>query len=497
MAASSQLAYSRDTGALMGDISSETPGEGAGIWRRRLTIRTTLYAGFGLVFALWLVSGFELVRRLALVEQRTGAVSHRAAAADEQLSRVRMHVLVASVYLRDALFDVVPRGDGYYRTELEKARQGIRQALSSYVPVADLPEERQSFHELEAEVDAFWDTVLPVLEWDETRRATEVRRLLRQEIIPKREIIARISQRIQDLNRVAVSQEQAQLHAIYAGMRRQVEVASGLALVAGMVVAFLVTRRAGALERQIRRQMERNAQNTRDLQRLSARLVTIQEEERRSIARELHDEIGQALTAIKVELSVAGKHAALTEREDAALREAKGLTDRALQQVRDLSQMLHPAMLDDLGLPETATWYLNAFSARTGIPTELVQDTTDGRLAGEIETCLYRIVQEALTNVARHAGATQCRVLLQRRPASVILTVEDDGCGFDPSGLQRGAENRGLGLVGIQERVSGLRGHIQIDTAPGAGTRLTVELPALLRLSQETGGVRPDVAFQE
>jgi signal transduction histidine kinase len=478
-------------------IEMEAPGERPRWWPRRLTIRTTLYAGFGLVFALWLVSGFELVRRLALVEQRAGAVSRRAAAADEQLSRVRVHVLMASVYLRDALFDVGPRGDGYYRTELEKARDGIRRALSSYVPVADLPGERESFRELGVEVDAFWDTVLPVLEWDETRRAAEVRRLLRQEIIPKREIIARISERIQDLNRVAVSQEQAQLHAIYAGMRRQVEVSSGIALVAGLLVAFVVTRRAGALERQIHTQMARDGENTRDLQRLSARLVSIQEEERRAIARELHDEIGQALTAIKVELSVAGKHAAPTEREGMALREARALTDRALQEVRDLSQMLHPAMLDDLGLPETVAWYLNAFSARTGIRIELVRDDLDERLAGEIETCLYRIVQEALTNVARHAQATQCRVYLQRLPGSVILTVEDDGQGFTPSSAQGGAENRGLGLVGIQERVSGFRGELRIETAPGEGTRLTVELPALPRVSPSAAPDRPTVPLQE
>jgi signal transduction histidine kinase len=450
-------------------------------WPSRFTIRGTLYAGFGLVFVLWLGSGFELVRRLGVVEQRAGAVSGRAAAADSRLSDVRRHVLLASVYLRDALFDVTPRGEGYYRAQLQGARDGINRAMAAYVPVADLPAERGSFRELRTEIDAFWDTVLPVLEWDETRRAAEVRQLLREQIIPKREIITRISERIQELNRVALAQEQEELRQIYAGMRRQILWSSGLALVAGFLVAVVATRYAGGLERRIRDQMIKDAENTRDLQRLSARLVSVQEDERRTIARELHDEVGQALTAIKVELSVAGKHAALTEREGAALKEARDLTDRALQQVRDLSQMLHPAMLDDLGLPETVAWYLNAFSLRTGIRTDLVQDRLDVRLAAEIEACLYRIVQEALTNVARHAQATACRVYLQRLPATVLLTVEDDGRGFPAKNPDPGTRKRGLGLLGIEERVLGFRGSLNIETAPGKGTRLTVELPALPR----------------
>jgi signal transduction histidine kinase len=132
-------------------------------------------------------------------------------------------------------------------------------------------------------------------------------------------------------------------------------------------------------------------------------------------------------------------------------------------------------------LPETVAWYLNAFSQRTGIRTDLLQDHVGERLAGEIETCLYRIVQEALTNVARHARANACRVYLQRLPFTVRLTVEDDGSGFPATVANAGTARRGLGLLGIEERVSGFRGSLNVETAPGKGTRLTVELPALPR----------------
>ena len=459
-------------------------------WPPGWTIRGTLYVGFTLVFVLWLASGLDLARRVALAEERMSALSSRSAAADQQLSTVRVRVLVASVYLRDALLDVRPNAGGYYRDQLEQARAAIDQALAAYVPVAPLPAERESVEQLRSEVHAFWNMVLPVFQSDVTARASEIRTLLRDQVIPKRQIIFQISDRIQDLDRRAFAREQEEVHRIYAGMRRQVLVTSGLALVAGLVVAWVVTRSAGRLERRIQDQLVKDATNTRDLQRLSAKLVSAQEDERRTIARELHDEVGQALTAIKVELSIAGRHAALTEREGAAFQEARRLTDRGLHVVRDLSQLLHPAMLDDLGLPETIAWYLNGFSARTGIRTDLVQDRMDERLAGEIETCLYRIVQEALTNVARHAAAQHCRVYVQRLAHTVLLTVEDDGKGFPADPPAAGA-TRGLGLLGIEERVSGFRGSLRIETAPGEGTRLTVELPALPR-QDGTGPAGPE-----
>jgi signal transduction histidine kinase len=460
-------------------------------WHEPVTIHSTLFAGFGLVFVLWLASGLDLVRRMAEVEERATAVSARLSAADQQLSTVRVRVLVASVYLRDALLDVRPNAGGYYREQLEQARDDIERALEAYVPVAPLPDARNSIEQLRAEVRAFWDMVLPVFQSDVASRANEVRKLLREQVIPKRQIIFQISDRVQDLNRVALAHEQAEVHRIYSRLRRQVLVTSGLALMASIAVASVVTRYAGRLERRIHEQLLKDAENTRDLQRLSSKLVSAQEDERRTIARELHDEVGQALTAIKVELAVAGKEATLTDRENAAFREARRLTDHGLQLVRDLSQLLHPAMLDDLGLPETVAWYLNAFSSRTAIRTDLVQDRMDERLAGEIETCLYRIVQEALTNVARHAEATSCRVYLQRLPRTVLLTVEDDGKGFPVENGDPGARKRGLGLLGIEERVSGFRGSLKIETAPAKGTRLTVELPALPRQSPVSGTV-PD-----
>jgi signal transduction histidine kinase len=443
-------------------------------------IQRALFVGFGLVFAFWLVSGFDLVRRLAVVQERTSATIDRSSRAEQLLSTVRVRLLLGSVYVRDALFDASDEASGYYRDQLNQARDDIDRALDAYVPVVDSPAERDQFRQLRAEVADFWETVLPVFEWDSTRRLIEARNLLRRRVIPKRDVIIRISGRIQDLNRAALRQQQEETAAIYRVMRLRMWETSGLALFAGLVVAVTVMRHAGRLEARIREQARKELQNTHDLQRLSAKLVRAQEDERRTIARELHDEIGQALTAIKVELSVAARSSrSATDRAEDALREARSITDRALQQVRDLSQLLHPAMLDDLGLPSALEWHLRRFSTRTGIRAELLQEGMEDRLATEIETCVYRIVQEALTNVARHSHASSCRLYLQRLAHTVLLTIEDDGQGF--SADHEPVAGRGLGLLGIQERVSGFRGTFRLEAEAGKGTRLTVELPALPR----------------
>jgi signal transduction histidine kinase len=454
----------------------------------RVTLRGILYAGFGVIFLMWVVSGYDLVRRLGVIEDRTGEVAARFVWADRQLSTVRIQILLSAIYVRDAIFDTTPNVGSFYREQLEGARRDVDRAMAAYVPVDEAPAGRLAFESLRSEVDDFWKTVQPIMSSDVDRRSAEAKALVREHLIPKREVIIRISERIKEINRLTVEEQQAEVGRIYQAMRWRIWEASGLAVLAGLAIAWFVTRYAGALEARIREQSAADAQNTRDLQRLSARLVTAQEEERRAIARELHDEIGQALTAIKVELAVVGRHAELTGKASTAFQEARSLTERGLHQARDLSQLLHPAMLDDLGLPATIAWYLDGFAARTGVRTDLVQERMDDRLAAEIETCIYRIVQEALTNVARHAEASVCRVYLHRQPDAVRLVVEDNGKGFVPGNRGAGHPRTGLGLLGIEERVSGFRGTLRVESAPGRGTRLAVELPGLPRRPEVPAG---------
>jgi signal transduction histidine kinase len=213
------------------------------------------------------------------------------------------------------------------------------------------------------------------------------------------------------------------------------------------------------------------------LQTFSQRLIEAQEAERRRVARELHDEIGQVLTAIKINLQ-AVQHSAGDSSLVSQLNESTAIVDRALQQVRDLSLNLRPALLDDLGLIAALRWYVDREARRAGLIPEFVVDLSETRLTPELETACFRITQEALTNVARHAQARRVWVELRRRSAELHLIVRDDGIGFDLSTVRsRRTTDVSLGLQGMQERVLILGGKIEIKSAPGRGTEVHVRFP--------------------
>jgi PAS domain S-box-containing protein len=212
------------------------------------------------------------------------------------------------------------------------------------------------------------------------------------------------------------------------------------------------------------------------LQLLSRRVVEVQEEERRHLARELHDEIGQVLSAVSVNLQV------LKQASDAAawprLEESTRIVNDAIQQVRNLALDLRPAMLDDLGLIPTLRWYADRQSQRAGFLLHFDADSTGRRLPPEVETTCYRIVQEALTNVVRHAQAKRVWLELREESSQLKLVIRDDGIGFDPVHLQhRATPEAGIGVQGMRERVDLLNGTIKIKSNPGRGTTIEIRIP--------------------
>ena len=221
-------------------------------------------------------------------------------------------------------------------------------------------------------------------------------------------------------------------------------------------------------------------QRSTDLKNLTSRLFSAQEEERRRISLEMHDELGQTLTAISFDLST-------VERElppevganiRARLESAHSLLSELDERVSDLALDLRPQMLDDLGLLPTLRWYTNRYTQRTGIEVALEVVDYEKQVTLEVTTAIYRTVQEALTNVAKHAEASSVAIRLVRSESTIIATVHDNGRGFD-AGMHRDTypQQRGLGLLGIRERAALLGGTFDIQSSPGQGTRLTVEIP--------------------
>ncbi|MGQ9600413.1 MAG: response regulator [Anaerolineae bacterium] len=224
---------------------------------------------------------------------------------------------------------------------------------------------------------------------------------------------------------------------------------------------------------------EEVARHRRDLRRLSAQLFSAQEAERARLARELHDELGQALTAISLDLAEALKSLPPDSppRFIDKLTTARMVANEALDQVRRLSLDLRPGILDDLGLVSALRWYLNRWNKSYEIQVEFQVMGLEERLPPELETALYRIVQEAMTNVAKHAQASQVRVLLERTPSTTLALIEDNGRGFVPDEVFRETPIQGAGLLGIRERASLLGGQFTITSHPGQGTCLLVEVP--------------------
>jgi signal transduction histidine kinase len=211
--------------------------------------------------------------------------------------------------------------------------------------------------------------------------------------------------------------------------------------------------------------------------RLLKKLIRAQEEERRRIARELHDETSQVIGALALSLDTAIS----TLPEEASrkrLQEARALALRTLDGIHRLSFDLRPSVLDDLGLFRAIEWYAERDLKRRGIAVRCESDEQDGRLAPEIETALFRAVQEAITNIVKHAKAETVLIQCAITPEAVTIEIEDDGRGFDPAGISStAATGRGLGLAGIKERMEILGGDALIDSAPGQGTRLVLNVP--------------------
>jgi signal transduction histidine kinase len=212
------------------------------------------------------------------------------------------------------------------------------------------------------------------------------------------------------------------------------------------------------------------------LRRLTRRLEAAKEDERRHIARELHDEMGPTLTAVIINLQLLLES---PDKGDAADRVADtiDLVDRLIDRVRDLSLDLRPPLLDELGLLPALKGYLESQANRTGIEIKVIDDGPTKALPAEIEIAAFRVVQEAVTNVIRHASASQAIVTVTRENGELLLRVKDDGRGFDVRATLDGASAKTLGLLGMQERVGILGGEVEIDSAPGRGTEVRARVP--------------------
>jgi signal transduction histidine kinase len=220
---------------------------------------------------------------------------------------------------------------------------------------------------------------------------------------------------------------------------------------------------------------------------LSAKVLELQDQERRRVARELHDSVGQYLAVLRMNLGQMGAEANSNSEPLSLLPEAVELTDRAIGEVRTISYLLHPPMLDDVGLDGAVRWYAEGFAKRSGLEVKVDVPEMAERLPKEVELALFRTLQESLTNVHRHAAARTVEIRLRREGDDVTLVVKDDGKGLAPEALARFEAGLagGVGLAGMRERVTELGGQFEVESS-SRGTRLSARVPARVVATAQT-----------
>lgn len=313
-----------------------------------------------------------------------------------------------------------------------------------------------------------------VTDWKERDRKILGPQYLSQQLAPMRDKFVVTAREIVSLVRsLRVSRNEAMADSIEGIQSLVIRIlvcaaAFGLALAAAAVWRFRHYER----ERNVHLQHLLRAEE--GLRALSQRLVESQELERKNLSRELHDEVGQILTALRVQL---GQIEPLGAASQSHLMQASDLAERSLRSVREMARGLRPAMLDDLGLAPALKWLGRDFSKNTVLDVDV---QIEGELSGLDEprrTCLYRVVQEALTNCVKHSGSTSARVLLHESPSEIVLTVQDNGAGFAPG------STKGIGLLGMRERVEDLQGEFAVVSSPGAGTVIRANLPKTTKVN--------------
>jgi signal transduction histidine kinase len=444
----------------------------------RLRTWPILLAGFGMMVLLTIVFALENERRAYDIHAKVLALHESHRRSEDLLRDIEGGIYLSGLFVRDFLLDPSHLAADEYRRELIELRSAMESDVAALGKIQDFGD-RRPLDELGREIGSYWDSLDPVFEWTPQQKAALSSLFLRKQVLPRREAALNVARSVKTLASADLKQHQDRLAENMASFRAtgRWRMAVVVLLAAGIAAVSVI--RISRLERRSEQQRlsTENAEN--ELRRLSQRLVSVQEEESRRLSRELHDEVGQMLTALRVELGNLDKLRDGPEPEfHAHLDDAKNLAVRTLSSVRNLASGLRPSVLDDFGLGPALQWQAREFSRRTGVPVEVVLGETPVKLPDRHRTCVYRVVQEALTNCSRHAHAREIRVALHIGVDQLSLTIQDDGRGMpvDPPEIDRVSAG-GLGLVGMEERVRELGGSFEIYSQPGKGTLIKVSIP--------------------
>ena len=426
-----------------------------------MRLRTWVVAALGLgsLVILTAVSMLASARTAQDIYAQLDQLNNHHRRVEENLRRLRSDVNLSGIFVRDYLLDVARERAPEYREQIAEFR---RTNIATLAELKTLIEHDDQIDSLQAKLDDYWQTFDPLFDWTTAEKILRSATFLRREVVPRREAALMIAREIEQLNNDNLKAQQDEVARRQSAVRDELRRLLWQTVLLGLGVSMVVVWRLRVLER-------RSDQAEGQMRELSQQLVNAQEEERKNLSRELHDHVAQVLTGLRMEL---GRIERLSPGVASVVSGCKDLVDEMFLTVRSLALGLRPSMLDDLGLQAALEWHVRDFMSRYAINVDLKMTGNFDRLPESHRTCVYRVVQEALTNCVRHADAHHVAIDVNTSDDELQLSVTDDGVGLNPA--HRG---RGLGLIGIEERVKELHGTVIISPDATRGTVVAVRLP--------------------
>jgi signal transduction histidine kinase len=450
-----------------------------GIAKLLMSSRAVLWVGFGSLIVLMVLIASSASSALARIEASNAQIRQGFLQRDELLNRLRSELYRSGIDIRDYLIHADPKVAELRRAEIQRTQQQMDTAIEQYRK--DRPaEEAVAVDELRRDLNEYFSLIEPVLHWDADARKTQGSDFLRNQMFPRRQQLLQLSERIRQIDSRQLSLGERRVATVFAGFRRGILIIGTITVCFGLGLAILAIGRVQTLERESRERYREVVQAREELHKLSARLVSAQEEERRNLSRELHDEIGQSMSALLVELGNLDSSLPPGSAAHEQMQRVKKLAETNVGVVRNMALLLRPSMLDDLGLLPALKWQAREVGRRTGIKVLVDADDAADDLPDLYRTCVYRVVQEALHNATRHSKAAHVRVTLRRVDHGVSVEIQDDGAGFPAQ------HEKGMGILGMEERARHLGGELHIQSQPGKGTCVSLQLPLDVGIPQAT-----------
>lgn len=424
-----------------------------------------LIAAFAALLGVSALAAWSVLRNAREAQGRSAALHRRELAVNEALEAIRGRVYLTAILTRDYLLDPDPADVKEHVSQVEAMRAETRASFETLSDAAsgDVPEET-TLSRLKTEVNDYWDSNLAILTMNPINSHPVA--ALQQRMNRRAEIFA-LASRIEQLTEQNSAREKDRIANADREFRSSLAWITGGALLLGLGISVFALRHMRKLELQ-----SQIAES--ELRMLSVELRNAQEQERKFLSRELHDQVGQMLTGLRMELTALSRTQAAPESPTTmGLARAKGTVEQALGMVRNIAMLLRPSMLDDLGLTPALLWLAKEMSRASGMDIRAHVDPKVDGLPEAHRTCLYRVVQESLTNATRHSGGRTVDLHVAADSRWVTASVRDDGRGFTAGGQKP----KGIGLLGMEERVRELGGKLLINTAPGRGTTVEIHLP--------------------